>query len=289
MKRLTFRCGAILQPWLILFGLMIAIAALVFGIWQLTRPAATIGGRTELVLLCAAGPSKPVQEICADYERQYGVKVGIEADNSGRLLSRLRIAPERADLYLASDESFIRDAQREKLVTDVLPVVHQHAVLGVAKGNPRKIQSLDDLLKDDLRVVLANPKLAAVSESVERALEGTGRWQALLDRQRGAARVSSVGTVTEAAQAVKIGAADATFVWDATARQFHLDAVELPELQSRTQERVMLGVVAASPHPAAALRLARYLTARDRGQRVFEKYFYQPLEDADVWKEGTSP
>ena len=108
-----------------------------------------------------------------------------------------------------------------------------------------------------------------------------------MDRQRGAARVSSVGNVTEAAQAVKIGAADATFVWDATARQFELDAVELPELQSRTQERVMLGVVAASPHPAAALRLARYLTARDRGQKVFEKYYYQPLEDAAVWKEGT--
>ena len=46
----------------------------------------------ELVLLCAAGPLKPVQEICTEYERQYGVKVDIEADNSGRLLSRLRVA-----------------------------------------------------------------------------------------------------------------------------------------------------------------------------------------------------
>ncbi len=98
-----------------------------------------------------------------------------------------------------------------------------------------------------------------------------------------------MGTVTEAAQAVKIGAADATFVWDATARQFDLDAVELPELQSRTQERAALGVVAASRKQAAAMRLARYLTSRDRGQKVFEKYYYQPLEDASVWEEGPSP
>jgi hypothetical protein len=51
----------------------------------------------------------------------------------------------------------------------------------------------------------------------------------------------------------------------------------------------MLGVVSASPHRTAALRLARYLTARDRGQMVFEKYHYQPLENADVWKEETPP
>ena len=166
-------------------------------------------------------------------------------------------------------------------------MVRQHAVVGVAKGNPRKIHALDDLLKDDVRVVLPNAKLTAVAESVERALQGTGRWQALLDRQSAAgSRVSSVGTVTEAAQAVKIGAADATFVWDATARQFEIEVVEVPELQSRTREQAVLGVVAASSRPTAALQFARYLTARDRGQKVFQKYFYEPLADADVWEDG---
>jgi ABC-type molybdate transport system substrate-binding protein len=36
------------------------------------------------------------------------------------------------------------------------------------------------------------------------------------------------------------------------------------------------------------LRLARYLTARDRGAQVFEKYHYQLIEDADVWEERPS-
>ena len=207
---------------------------------------------------------------------EYGVKICISSDNSGRLLATLRAAPDRADLYLASDESFVRDARRQKLVAEVLPVVRQHAVVGVAKGNPRKIHTLDDLMRDDVRVVLPNAKVTAVAESVERALQGTGRWQALLDRQSAAgSRVSSVGTVTEAAQAVKIGAADATFVWDATARQFEIETVELPELESRTQEQAELGVVSASSQPTAALQFARYLTARDRGEKVFQKYFYE--------------
>ena len=90
--------------------------------------------------------------------------------------------------------------------------------------------------------------------------------------------------MTEAAQAVKIGAADATFVWDATARQFEIETVELPEFQSRTRERAVLGIVTASSRPTAALQFARYLTARDRGEKVFQKYFYEPLADADVWE-----
>ncbi len=196
----------------------------------------------------------------------------------------------RVDLYLPSDESFVRKAKQEKLVADVMPVVRQHAVVGVAQGNPHKIHSLDDLLRDDVRVVLPNAKMTAIAESVERALAGKGTWQTLVDRQRGtAARVSSVGTVTEAAQAVKIGAADVTFVWDATARQFGLEPIELPELRSRTQERAMLGIVAGSPRRSAAMRLARYLTARDRGQKVFQKYYYQTLDDAVPWDEGASP
>jgi molybdate transport system substrate-binding protein len=283
MRCFRLRRGSIARPWLIVLGSLVLISGLVALLWRMSQPPRTSGN--ELVLLCAAGPLQAVQEICVDYEREYGVKICIEPDNSGRLLSRLRAAPERADLFLASDASFVRDAQREKLVAEVLPVVHQHAVVGVAKGNPRKIHALDDLLKDDVRVVLPNAKVTAVAETVERALQSTGRWQALLDRQRAAgSRVSSVGTVTEAAQAVRIGAADATFVWDATARQFEIEAVDLPEFQSRTREQAVLGVVRASPRSTMALQFARYLTARDRGEKVFEKHFYETLADADVWE-----
>jgi molybdate transport system substrate-binding protein len=280
------RRGSIAQPWLILSGSVALIGLLVLAIWHTSRPQRTAQAGVELVLLCAAGPLKAVQEIAADYQRECGVTICIEPDNSGRLLSLLRAAPQRADLYLASDESFIRDARQQKLVAEVLPVIRQHAVIGVAKGNPRNIQSVADLLRDDVRVVLPNAKLTAVAESVERALAGSGLWQKLLDRQRAAAgRVSSVGTVTEAAQAIRIGAADATFVWDATARQFEIDAVETPEFKSKTQERAMLGVVAGSSQPAAALRFARYMTARDRGEKVFQKNLYETLSNADPWEE----
>jgi ABC-type molybdate transport system substrate-binding protein len=82
---------------------------------------------------------------------------------------------------------------------------------------------------------------------------------------------------------VKIGAADAAFVWDATAGQFGLESIEVPAFQAGSVEQVTLGVLRASRNPTAALRLARYLTARDRGQPVFKKHYLRPIEDADAW------
>ena len=59
----------------------------------------------DLTLFCAAGLLKPVQEISADYEKQYGVNIKIEPDASATLLSKLRVAPDRADLFLAGEEA----------------------------------------------------------------------------------------------------------------------------------------------------------------------------------------
>jgi ABC-type molybdate transport system substrate-binding protein len=92
-----------------------------------------------------------------------------------------------------------------------------------------------------------------------------------------------VGTVTEGAQAVRIGTADAAIVWDATARQFALQAIEPPEFRDQAPDLAAIGVLARSSHPTAALHFARYLTARDRGEPIFKKFFLEPIADADTW------
>lgn len=278
------RCGFIARPWLMIFGSLAVMAGLIALLWMSSNSTGSKDKPDELVLFCATGLLKPVREVCADYEKEYDVKVRIEPDSSGALLTKLRVAIDRVDLYLSGEESFIRDAQKQGLVAETLPVARQHVVLGVRPGNPRKIAALKDLLQDEVRVVLPNPELTAVARTASRALSGTGQWEALLQRRRKSdARVSFVGNVNEAAQAVKIGAADASVVWDATAREFAIDAVELPELQTHGVETATLGVVATAKNPAAALHFARYLTARDRGQIALKKNYFQPLEDADVW------
>ncbi len=237
-------------------------------------------------MYCATGLLKPVQETCAEYQKEYGVSVRIEPDSSGALLSRLRVAPDRVDLYLSGEESFMADARRLKLVAEVLPVARQHVVLAVRPGNPKKVLIWKDLLQDSVRVALPNPELTATAKAAQRALAGTRKWESLLDRQHAThAQLSFVGNVNEAAQTVKIGAADVALVWDATARLFGLEVIEVPEFQARAREQAALGIVAATKCPTAALHFARYLTARDRGQLSVSRNFFQPVEDADLWKD----
>jgi ABC-type molybdate transport system substrate-binding protein len=283
--------GFLTKPWLIVCGSFVAMAGLVLLLWVSSRPPARSGEATpeELVLYCATGLLRPVRDACAEYEKEYGVRVRIDPDSSGALLSKLRVATDRVDLYLSGEESFVADARQRKLVAEVLPVARQHVVLGVPRGNPKHIAGLDDLLRADVRVVLPNPELTAVARSAQRALSGTGRWEALLEqRRRPTAQISFVGNVNEAAQAVKIGAADATLVWNATAREFAMDLVEVPEFQQRAVEQATVAVVAATKNPTAALHFARYLTARDRGQLVLQKNYFQPIDDADVWQDRPS-
>ncbi len=245
--------------------------------------------RDELLMYCAAGLLTSAQAICADYEKEYGVAVRIEADSSGRLLSKIRITPDQGDLFLADAESYVREARSLDLVAEILPVARQHLVLGVQPGNPLKIAGFKDLLDEKVRVVLPNAELTAAGKSAQRTLAGTTEWDALIEQTRKpSSHVSLTGTVTEAAQAVKIGAADAAILWDATARQFEIGEVEVPVLQSKATEQVTLGVLKASDDPAAALRFARYLTARDRGELVLQKHHLQSLDDADVWDDNPS-
>jgi molybdenum ABC transporter molybdate-binding protein len=274
----------ITKRWLWIGGSVAVMAGLMLALW---KPSGSDGsGGQELTLFCAAGLLPPVREICERYQGECGVKVRIEPDASGPLLGKLRIAPDRADLYLSGEESFMRDAQSQGLVADSLPVARQRVALAVGAGNPRKIAGVEDLLKEGIKVAIPNPEIAAAGKSARKALSATGQWDALEGRShQPEAKVSVVGKVTEAAQAVKVGSADAALVWDATARQFGLEMVEVAAFRNQQPEDVMLGVVSAGRDHAAALRFARYVAARDRGQEAFEKFHLAPIPDAQPWKD----
>jgi ABC-type molybdate transport system substrate-binding protein len=85
-------------------------------------------------------------------------------------------------------------------------------------------------------------------------LAAAGRWEQL-DRRV----VVKTDTVTQSANAVKVGSVDAAVVWDTVARQHpDLAAVRLPELDGIVA-RVQVGVLKQSTDPAGAAAFARFL------------------------------
>ena len=112
----------------------------------------------------------------------------------------------------------------------------------------------------------------------------TRKWEALRPR------VADTGNVTEAANAAKVGSADAAIVWDAVAAaaaykgQSVLAVAELEGVNGRIE----LAVLKQSRDPDSALKFAHYVTASDHGLLRFREFGFRVVGDAGGFLRGTS-
>jgi molybdenum ABC transporter molybdate-binding protein len=241
------------------------------------QPAGGRSGTAESTLLfyCAAGIKPPVEAAVKAYEAEYDVRVQMQYGGSGTLLSNLQVAA--GDLYLAADASYIAIARSKGLVAEALDAAYLKGGIAVAKGNPKGITGLADLLRDDVSFALANPDAASVGKFTRKVLTEHGQWDAISK-----AAFVYKPTVTEVANDIKLGTLDAGIIWDATAAQYpEIDFVATPEFDAH-RKTVTVGILTSSKQPTRALHFARYLTARDRGLTHFAAHQY-PTIAGDVW------
>ncbi len=271
---------------LVLIGTLATLIVLMGLLYWSTQPdietMSNPNSKNPLYVYCAAGIKPPVEEVAREYTNQYKIPIRLEYGGSGTLLSKLRLA-KQGDIYIAGDSSFIRIARERGLVAEALPLAHLRPVIAVAKGNPKQIHGVEDLLRDEVRVALGNPEAASVGKQTRLAMMKKGLWERLEKhvQERGVFKP----TVNELANDIKIGTVDAAVVWDATARQYdELEIVtDLTEDPSFIKS-VTLGILNTTKQPTQALRFARYLAARDKGLLKFREHHYTPI-DGDVWAE----
>ncbi len=233
----------------------------------------------ELVLFCAAGIKPPVADAALKYAKEkFGTEIHLQYGGSGTLLSNLKVA-QIGDLYLAADSSYQDLARKAGLVQEVIPLAKIRPVIAVARGNPKQIKTLDDLLKDEVKIALANPEAASVGKQSKKIMQQTGHWERINKKT-----TVFKPTVMDIAADVSLGAVDAAIVWDSTVQQLSdkLEAVHVPEFDASVKT-ISIGVLSCSRKPTEALRFARYLQAPEKGQVEFKKYGYEPI-DGDPWE-----
>ena len=263
----------------IILSSLLAVGVLVFLLVYVSKPAQVDSPKGEpIVFFCAAGIKPPVERVARQYEKEYGIPIQLQYGGSGTLLNNLQVAG-RGDLYLAGDESYLKMGRERALVAESLPLATIRPVIAAARGNPKNIHSLDDLMREGVSIALANPTAAAIGQVTQAVFEEKGNWSEVEKRTE-----VFKPTVNDIANDIKIGAVDAGIVWDAIAKQYpELEGVEFPEGATRTRQ-IAVGVLKSSRNPTAALRFARYLGARDKGLLEFEKDGYTPVL-GDVWEE----
>jgi molybdenum ABC transporter molybdate-binding protein len=235
------------------------------------------GGKTSLLVHCAASLKAPVEAIAKDYEQKHGVAVRLQFGASQSLLAGIEVA-KTGDLYLPADDSYLTVSSQKKLTGSIIPIATQSAVLVVKKGNPKGVKSLADLQRADVRLALSNPDAAAIGKLLREKL-GVPAWDALAKKA-----VVMGATVTEAANAVKADGADATFIWDAMLPQYAgAEVVPVPEIVD-VKAKVAVALLTCAQSSAEAMRFARYLAAKDAGLPVFKQQGFDVVE-GDPWVE----
>jgi molybdate transport system substrate-binding protein len=257
---------------------IVALLALAVGIARLQGAIGPGSREQPLLAYCAAGLKGAVEPAAKEFERQYGTPVRLQYGPSGALETQMRLA-QKGDLSIpAAADPFLAQGRARGTVREIVPLAQFRLVLGV---NPRAavdIGRFADIRPAGLAYGLPNAD-AAIGQAAQQALNAAGAWHAA----RRGARVF-LPTVTELAEAVRQGdLIQAAPLWDATARQYGLASVDLPEFADRTAE-ISAGVLAFSRRPSVALKFARFLASPEKGQIFFSRAHYQ-CRPGDPWAE----
>jgi molybdate transport system substrate-binding protein len=210
-------------------------------------------------------------------ERNPGTNVRQSFESSSTLLTQIQHGAP-ADVFASAAEEEMNTAVEDGLVSGSPEIfVRNREVVMVPKDNPANIESLRDLARPGVKLVLAEDGVPAADYALEvldkaDAEYGSGfKWDVLSNV------VSREADVRASVSRVALGDADATFGYASDYTPDTRDRVEVNQIPED------LNITAT--YPIAALedarspRLAREwvaLVMSDEGQRVLEKWGFEP-------------
>lgn len=236
----------------------------------LSSPSPRAGTDAPLTLFVGAASKPAMDELIRLYTERPGCLLEATFMGSGALLTQF--ATEKfGDVYVPGSDDFMDIAQERGAIIPETRRILAYLVpmILVEKGNPRGVRGLEDLARDDVRLVLAQPRVVCLGDISEEILADAG----LLDRAR--ANVASYATnCEETLNMLLLGEADAIIAWDAYPRQ-HPDRVEgiaLPPHLVRVRN-IPAAVITWSEQRDRAEEFIAFLASED-GKAVFRKHHY---------------
>lgn len=225
-------------------------------------------GTTTLTVFAAASLTGPFAEIGERFEAEYeGADVQFSFAGSSDLAAQLTNGAP-ADVFASADERTMERVTSENLLAGE-PTLFASNVLQIATGpgNPTGIESLADLTRDGVAVVMCAPTVpcGAASERVEEA--------AGIE----IAPVSEESSVTDVLTKVTSGEADAGLVYatDVVRAGDAADGVDVPESDAAVN-RYPIATMADSDQTDAGQAFVDFVTGPEGRDVLDEAGFGQP-------------
>jgi molybdate transport system substrate-binding protein len=222
----------------------------------------------HLRLYAGAGLREAAEALTAAFQRETGITVDVDYAGSGVLISRAKGDPQ-ADLFMPGDVWYVdRLAEVTDNVAERVRVSYFVPTIIVAKGNPKKVSSLQDFARPDLKVALGNPQACQIGRLCVQIFAKAGLDSAAL-------KAKQSFTVNELGLWVQMKDVDAAIVWDAIAEGIResVDIIEIPEAVNEIST-VVCARLKRAPHPKEAQRFLQFLVS-PAGQRLLKEKGYR--------------
>jgi molybdate transport system substrate-binding protein len=231
-----------------------------------------------LTILAASSLTDAFGELANTFEEQNeGVEVKQSLGASSDLLAQIQQGAP-ADVFASAAEEEMDTAEKDGLVSGTPRVfVKNREVIMVPRDNPANINSLEDMAKPNIKLVLAAKDVPAADYALEILGKANKEYGADFEDDVLSNVVSREADVRASVNRVVVGDADATFGYASD---------YTPDIRNKVKVIPIppdLNIIAT--YPIAALKDAEYpelarewvnLVTSEEGQKVLEKWNFEP-------------
>lgn len=221
-----------------------------------------------LQIFAAASMTETLNAIKAAYEAENeNVELVLTLDSSGTLKTQIEEGAP-CDLFISAAQKQMNQLEELNLVDTATRVdlLENKVALVVPEGNPKEIQSYEDLGTDKLSLIALGNSDVPVGQYSEEILTYMGLWEDLND----AKKITFGTNVKEVTSQVKEGTVDCGIVYGTDAAAAGLETVAFPPEGSHSPVVYPAAVMAEAANPEAAKAFLDYLMG-DACSAVFEE------------------
>ncbi len=235
----------------------------------------SLAAEEPLVVYCGAGLMKPMDEIKETFEQETGMPVRMIYAGSGELFGMISTRQE-GDVYIPGDIKYTMDALEKGIsIEDGMETICYHVpVILVPAGNPGKVNSLEDLGKEGIRVALADEKAAAIGNVTIALLKKNNILDQVLKNV-----VTKPSTTNQLLIYTATAQVDATIAWEDQALwaegKGKIEVVRIPSEQNLIKT-IPASVVTYTKRLEDAKAFIRYITTEE-SRSVWDNWGF-PIE-----------
>ncbi len=255
------------------------ILALLSGLLILSSFTGCSGGGKSISVFAGSASKPALEEAAAAFEEETGIKVYLTFGGSGTMLSQLKIARE-GDLYIPGSPDYMQLAEEGGVIKPETIEILAYLVpaILVQEGNPKDIQSLQDLIVAGIDVGVGAPQTVCVGLYAYEILEFNGL---LKEIQQAGTIVTHAESCSKTAALITLDAVDAILGWRVFA-EWEPDDIDVVLLEPQQIVRLAYvpGAVSTFSQDEESAQMFLDFLGSAQGQQIFARWGYLATEEA---------